>query len=199
MIRTWGPFTGRQLTTIVVALIIGAVLIPSTVWAVDTFSNVAVEDPVSGTKAMVDSGRHLVVAGNANGAVIARETNLTQLVRLPQQSTSVTNGAVSACIPVAAPPAGKAWVLNDLYVDAVAIGDGPARISIFGDTACSSAALVQYVNTAGSGLVTVPYDNGLATSQGLAFKVASFGAGGTAVYVTASGYQVPASYVPAGT
>src|SRR5438132_12146869 len=53
--RTWGPFTGRHLTTIVVTLIAGLVLVPSTVWAVDTFSNVAVEDPVSGAKASVDA------------------------------------------------------------------------------------------------------------------------------------------------
>jgi hypothetical protein len=68
--KTWGPFNGRHLTVIVVALIIGAVLIPSTVWAVDTFSNVAIEDPVSGAKASVDSTHHVLVS--ASGTVNAR-------------------------------------------------------------------------------------------------------------------------------
>jgi hypothetical protein len=57
--KTWGPFTGRQLTTIIVALVIGVIAAPSAVWAVDTFSNVAIEDPVSGVKAQIDSARRL--------------------------------------------------------------------------------------------------------------------------------------------
>ena len=61
--RTWGPFNGRQLTVLIVSLMIGLVMIPSTVWAIDTFSNVAIEDPVSGVKASVDSTKHLAVAG----------------------------------------------------------------------------------------------------------------------------------------
>jgi len=69
--RTWGPFTGRQLTAIVIAIIVGGVLVPSTVWAVDTFSNVAIEDPVSGSKAAVDSARRLTIAGPVSGSVSA--------------------------------------------------------------------------------------------------------------------------------
>lgn len=64
--RTWGPFNGRQLTVIIVSLMIGLVMIPSTVWAVDTFSNVAIEDPVSGVKASVDSTKHLAIAGTVH-------------------------------------------------------------------------------------------------------------------------------------
>jgi hypothetical protein len=67
-VKTWGPFTGRQLTVMIVTLIIGAVMLPGAVWAVDTFSNVAIEDPVSGVKAHVDSARKLVV-GDGSGAL----------------------------------------------------------------------------------------------------------------------------------
>lgn len=66
--RTWGPFSGGQLTTILVTLVIGVVMVPSTVWAVDAFTNVAIEDPVSGKKAAVDTAHRLQV----NGAVSAR-------------------------------------------------------------------------------------------------------------------------------
>lgn len=74
--RSWGPFSGRQLTVIVlVALIVFG--IPGTVLAVDTFSNVAVEDPVSGAKAAVDAKRHLEVSDGlgpvtVDGTVAAR-------------------------------------------------------------------------------------------------------------------------------
>jgi hypothetical protein len=64
--RRWGPFSGGQLTVMIVALIAGVVMVPSTVWAVDTFSNVAVEDPVTGVKASVDSTHHLTVAGTVH-------------------------------------------------------------------------------------------------------------------------------------
>jgi hypothetical protein len=75
--KTWGPFTGRQLTTIIVAVIVGAVLVPSSVWAVDAFSNVAIEDPVTGVKAQVDSTQHVKVGDGAgpltvDGTVSAR-------------------------------------------------------------------------------------------------------------------------------
>jgi hypothetical protein len=64
---TWGPFTGRQLTTmvIVIAAVIG---IPGTVWAVDTFTNVAIEDPVTGVKASVDA-THKVLVGDGSGSL----------------------------------------------------------------------------------------------------------------------------------
>jgi hypothetical protein len=71
--KTWGPFSGRQLTTMFVALVIGAVLVPSTVWAVDTFSNVAIEDPVSGVKASVDAGHHQLV-GDGSGPLTVNGT-----------------------------------------------------------------------------------------------------------------------------
>ncbi len=69
--KTWGPFTGRQLTTMIVALMIGVIFLPSAVWAVDTFSNVAIEDPVSGTKAGVDASHHLLTNGTVAGSVSA--------------------------------------------------------------------------------------------------------------------------------
>src|SRR4051812_32613554 len=55
-------FTGRQVTTMVVAFVVGAVLIPGAAFAVDAFQNVAVEDPVSGAKASVDASHHVLVS-----------------------------------------------------------------------------------------------------------------------------------------
>jgi hypothetical protein len=59
------PARGRQLTVLIVSLMIGIVLVPSTVWAVDTFSNVAIEDPSTGAKASVDTRQHLAVVAES--------------------------------------------------------------------------------------------------------------------------------------
>jgi hypothetical protein len=72
--RRWGPFSGRQLTVIIVSLMVGLVLVPSTVWAVDTFSNVAIEDPVSGVKASVDAQHNLAVAGTVHALAASPTT-----------------------------------------------------------------------------------------------------------------------------
>ncbi|HXJ66280.1 MAG TPA: hypothetical protein VNN79_21170, partial [Actinomycetota bacterium] len=61
--RTWRPFSGGQLTVIIVTFMVGVMLVPGTVWAVGAFSNVAVQDPISGVKASVDATHHLAVVG----------------------------------------------------------------------------------------------------------------------------------------
>jgi hypothetical protein len=48
--KAWGPFSGRQLTIMVTAAIL-------------VFSNVALQDPVSGVKASVDATHHVLVNG----------------------------------------------------------------------------------------------------------------------------------------
>ena len=68
MTKTWGPFSGRQLTTIIGMLLVAVVVLPSAVWAVDTFSNVAIEDPITNNKAGVDSSNRLKV-GDGSGAL----------------------------------------------------------------------------------------------------------------------------------
>src|SRR2546423_1557860 len=64
--RTWGPFTGRQLTVMIVTLIIGVAMLPGAVWAVDTFSNVAIQDPPTGVKTKVNSS-HALGVGDWSG------------------------------------------------------------------------------------------------------------------------------------
>src|SRR5436309_2499091 len=97
--KTWGPFTGRQLTVIIVALIAGVVMLPGVTWAVDAFSNVAVEDPVSGVKAQVDATRHLVV-GDGSGALTVDGTvsAMPSTAKNPflVNGISFTDGLVSA-------------------------------------------------------------------------------------------------------
>jgi hypothetical protein len=58
--KNWGPFSGHQLTIIVTAAIL-VLTVPGTAVAVDAFSNVAIEDPVTGVKATVDSTHHVLM------------------------------------------------------------------------------------------------------------------------------------------
>src|SRR5690349_20915287 len=111
MSRSWGPFSGRQLTVIIVTAIV-AIFVPGTVWAGDTFSNVAIEDPVSGVKASVDSGHHLKVSDGSgamtvDGTVTATETSPAKLVH-------VFGPAATGCTSIYNVPAGKALVLKSV-------------------------------------------------------------------------------------
>ena len=80
--RYWGPFTGNHLTIIFVAAM--AVFLPGTLWAVDAFTNVAIEDPLTGTKASVNSARRMGVFGS----VTATETVPANFYRAPTASTA---------------------------------------------------------------------------------------------------------------
>jgi hypothetical protein len=102
MIKTWGPFTGRQLTTIAVAIIIGVVMLPSAVWAVDTFSNVAIQDPVSGAKASVDATNHLKV-GDGSGALTVDGTVASRPAS-PSKVWSAAGSATSGTYTILAGP-----------------------------------------------------------------------------------------------
>jgi len=90
--KTWGPFTGRQLTAIVISVIVGVVLLPGAVWAVDSFTNVAIQDPVSGAKASVDAKHHVLV-GDGSGSLSVDGTVNT----LPSTSKNpfLSQGSVS--------------------------------------------------------------------------------------------------------
>lgn len=108
--KTWGPFTGRQLTAMFVALMVGAVMIPSAAWAVDEFTNVAIQDPVSGYKAKVYSGGNIRVSDAAgpmtvDGTVSVSTSKASPLnvqpVGRPWQvgkTIPVDAGATSSCI-----------------------------------------------------------------------------------------------------
>ena len=69
--RCRGPFTGRQLTAVIVAFIVAFILLPGTVWAVDSFTNVAIQDPATGAKASVDAKHHVLVGTGGQALAIS--------------------------------------------------------------------------------------------------------------------------------
>jgi hypothetical protein len=74
-----------------VALVIGAVLVPSTVYAVDAFSNVVVQDPVTGNEAKVKNGALRI--GDGSGALTVDDGNSALTVDDGEGSLTVDDGS----------------------------------------------------------------------------------------------------------
>lgn len=188
-------FTGRQVTTMVVALMATVVLLPSAVWAVDTFSNVAIMDPVSGVKAKVDNTRKLNVgdgAGNitVDGTVVAQAAAPSELRRFfgdaPLQPS---------CRLIAAPASGKALILSTLNVDFGYNSTGTGYVGLYVGTSPCPPVPLQYVDKAQNGVVSLDFGPGLAIPSGSGLYANH--RGDFVAYVAAYGHQVPASAVPA--
>src|SRR4051794_7626779 len=100
-----GPFTGRQLTTIIVVLIIGVATVPSAVWAVDTFSNVAIMDATSGQKAAVDANQRLRVGDGSGPLTVDGTVNQKPVAPSKVWSKAVTIGSAQSTHALAGPSA----------------------------------------------------------------------------------------------
>jgi hypothetical protein len=114
-VSRWGPFTGRHLTIMFVAVVLGGVVVPATAWARVTFSNVAITDAKGVNRAKVDASGNLHT--KANGTVIASDVNTpgrsvfnaTLFVHFSNQSPFGTNPAISV-------PAGKRFVIRSVNI-----------------------------------------------------------------------------------
>jgi hypothetical protein len=194
MSKTWGPFTGRQLTAIIVAIIIGAVLVPSAVWAAGTFSHVGVFDATGNNQAGVDASNHLKVGDGSgpltvDGTVTSHETPLSQLVHYYGFANSA-----AGCVILATAPAGKAIVLGsatiNIYADPT---PGAFQFAIiYPDTTCGSAPVAD-VNPTSLGAVPFSFDPGVSSRTGFAMRAE----GGVQAEVFLQGYLVAAASVPA--
>jgi len=123
-VKTWGPFTGRQLTTII-CVVVAAALFPVGAWAVSG-SNVFVTDSNSGTHAMVDSAGQLHAVANVAG--------------FKSWFVSSASSLTGTYVARVTPPAGKALVVRELHLDWVG-ADASADPWIawqVGDPACLS-------------------------------------------------------------
>jgi hypothetical protein len=187
--KTWGPFSGRQLATMFVATM--AVIASGTVWAVgpsavNPFSYIAIQDPVTGNKAAVDISRRLIVSDQLQ-AVAAN----------PANHFWAHGSAILAlgCVTIAAPPAGKALIIQTLVVDAFAVpAAGSGRVFQFYNGAGNCSVPNEAVNPAEIGVTAINYLPGMAVPAGGSFQVkASADLGGE---FTVTGYVVPASWVP---
>ena len=154
----WGPFTGRQLTTMVVALIVAAVFVPTGVWAVKTASSVKIEDATNAAEqARVENGRLKV------------DTGLTATPATPSQlyynHVAATQGAPPACLKLAEPPAGKALIITALHVRR---SSGTTVVTIYkGDSSDACANPVESLSLGvDSTQRDVTFPSGLAIREG---------------------------------
>ena len=112
--KRWGPFSGAQLTVILVTLI-AVVALPVGAGAVLSFSNVAITDPGGVNRATVDAAHNLHTS--VNGGTVG----VTGAVTATQTPPSLTfhkqaAGSGSGCVTIATAPAGKALVIDEVHV-----------------------------------------------------------------------------------
>jgi hypothetical protein len=158
-------------------------LTPSALWAVDQFTNVAIQDPVSGRKAAVTPGRALLV----NGSVIAKET-------VPADFFRVGRIMPRNCERIAVPPANSALVVKTIAFNAWRTAVDPGYFAIFYIGPSCGSSFAYKVNPATNGVTTTQFEPGLAIPADQALWGYAFQIDGD---VFINGYRVPASSVPA--
>jgi hypothetical protein len=189
--KTWGPFNGRQLATMFVAAM--AVAGSGTVWAVapsavNPFSYIAIQDPVSGNKAAVDVSRRLQVS-DALQAVSAN----------PAISFNAEKSSFGDCVALFTVPANRAVVVGSLILNAFDVrASGPGNFIQVGHGA-----------TCGNGPAFARYNPSAVDARDFVFNPGIAIPAGEIIWLNISptisgdayvnGYFVPAAWVPAPT
>jgi hypothetical protein len=115
---SWGPFSGRQLTTIICVLSV-LLLLPAGAWAAVSFTNVAITDPGGVNRAKVDSTGALAVA--------ARVVLPTKPIVIAGTGTQLVSGNPRPVLLYG--PAAEAFRLTSLTIARSGSGARPTRIS----------------------------------------------------------------------
>ena len=194
--RGLGPFSGGQLTIIVVAVVV-MVGLPVGAFAVAT-TKVAVADLATGKTAAVTSTRQLQVHPNGvqtvSGSVTATEASPKRAFNSEAVASS------SAFSPMAAPPTGYALVVNTITIDtyflnAPGIGrDFFFRVSA-ADASCASTAGPQVadVNPGGIGEISIPVQGAIVIPAGRALCAGNGDNVNVGAEIYTYGYLVPAA------
>jgi hypothetical protein len=186
--RGLGPFSGGQLTTIIIAIVL-AVALPVGAWAVSG-TTVFVTDSVSGKTASVNARRQLNVA--ASGSVTATPT---------PPSASFDQFSVVAedqmCEPVISTvPTGKALIVTSVTVDVRVGTTGPFAVYLYAATPGSPCGTViadlDISEVPGAGhSEAIPFPEGLPIKAGHIVGVLLNGGSEDAqAYVNTKGYLV---------
>jgi hypothetical protein len=188
--KTWGPFTGRQLMVMFVAIVVGVVMVPTSVWAVSNYSNVAIEDPGTGVHASVDASHRLKV-GDGSGPLTVDGTVNAQPAPASALRSFATFGLQGGlgCVRLFTPPRNQAIVVQSVTVDVFAdpspgIGQ---TVEVFSDPMCQD--LVADVNPPTIGVTPLNFGPGVVSKTGLS-AVAS---GSVSAEVYGFGYLIPAA------
>jgi hypothetical protein len=188
--RGWGPFTGGQLTALILGVVV-AIAFPVGAWAVSGTS-VFVTDNVSGKTAAVNGLRQLSVA--ATGSVTATPTppnasfDQFSSVDNPGQCNSVTSTV----------PTGKALIVSSVTVDVRTGTTGPFAVYLYAaspGSPCVPKADLDISEVSGAGhSEVIPFPEGLPIKAGHVIGVLLNGGSGDAfAYVNVKGYFVPST------
>ena len=184
-IRRWGPFSGRQLTTIAVALIL-AVAAPTAAYGF-TLGHTAITDATSKATASVTPAGNLQVAVAAPSAFV--------------QTGSVAVVPSTNDVLVANASATTAMVISTIHIGTFADptpGSGQfVSLSDWRGANCSGSptgTYFQYVTPGGIGETDIPLDPGLGVPAGGSFCAQTTGS--LKVDISVSGYSAPAGSVP---
>jgi hypothetical protein len=167
--KTWGPFSGPQLTTIV-CVIVAAVMFPAGAWAAVSFSNVAITDPGGVNRAKVDTTGKLAVGDGSgpltvDGTVGSRQSLPAKPIVIV--TTDIGNAFTKIYGPVAAP----------FGISSLTVTNGCSTATLFGIDSVTSnggkfsiqVALIPPMQTTQftypSMLVTTPPAGGTASLQ----------------------------------
>jgi hypothetical protein len=146
--RGWGPFSGGQLTAIVLGIVL-AVAFPVGAWAISG-TTVFVTDNVSGKTAAVNASRQLSVA--ATGSVTATPTPPDASF---DQFSSIDNPGVCNTV-ISTVPAGKALVVTSVTVDVRGGTTGPFAVYVYAaipgsGSSCTTVADLDISEVSGPG------------------------------------------------
>jgi hypothetical protein len=160
-----------------------AVAFSGTVWAVDPFTRVAVQDPFTGVKAQVDNARRVLVSDFLQGF----DEDPRFFVR------DLFGPGSSTCSNIYTVPAGKALIIQSMtaYLHNPSPGDD-TEIILYGSASCSGL-IAAAVSDRAHETVFQTFGSGIAIPAGRTVSALGVDNGGSA---TIYGYLVPASWVP---
>ncbi len=195
--RGLGPFTGGQLTSIIIAVLV-ALALPVGAWAVVN-SNVAITDPGGVNRAKVNTAGQLQTTAAVTGSVTATRALPGSMFAVASRGF-IEDGFDSQALLLSA-PAGKAYVITSVTL---ALGSAPAtpQIELVLRTAHTGSCTTTPKDIgvtdiiSGHNQATLTYDTGvpIANGRGLCLVGANFGASFQEfVDFTINGYYVPSA------
>jgi hypothetical protein len=158
--RTWGPFTGRQLTTLLVVLIV-AVVVPVGAWAVG--QDVYITDATSGEQAKVDS------AGNLQAKAGLGSMAVPHVPPAWSYHSSIFFASEGCTNVTAELPSNKALVVTSITVKNVVATTGPIQIRVGTGTLDEPCTVWTFLGRGvveADGLETIEFPTGLVVGPG---------------------------------
>jgi hypothetical protein len=192
--KRWGPFSGRQLVVIIVALVAGAVMTPVAVGAAT--GSVNIEDATNPTrKAKVDAnGRLSVDSGLANFSGVgftAITGGTVTAAPAPTSELFTSNAGIFGSGVLYEPPDGKAAVITAVNLNYNGPSGTANAVSLYVDALNHYIASARFPGVASTYDFTFP--TGTPVPEGSQLRADILFPTSASLHAIVSGYLVPAS------